>query len=149
MRLIESLTWSTVALLVGCAGASHHQANAAPASEAGADIVRIRKATRPFQSLDRAVKAGYAAQVNACIAHPRHGVMGFHHANRALLDDKLEIDHPEILVYERMADSSYVLNGVEYIVPFTVHPREKAPPVILGQQLKPANELGLWTQITF
>jgi hypothetical protein len=105
---------------------------------------RLRRATRAFQSIDDAVAAGYAATVAKCIAHAQHGAMGFHHTNRALLDGKLEVARPEILIYERMADGGYVLNGVEYIVPYSVLPRDAEPPMILGQKLKRADGLELW-----
>lgn len=108
------------------------------------DIERIREATSAFRSLDAAVAAGYAANVQQCIDNPPQGAMGFHHVNRALLDDVLEVDRPEMLVYERTADGEYVLNGVEYIVPYTSRSRDAEPPTILGQQLKRADGLQLW-----
>jgi hypothetical protein len=49
-----------------------------------------------------------------------------------------------MLVYERLADGEYRLNGVEYIVPFSVLPPTAAPPTVMGQNLKPAPSLDLW-----
>lgn len=108
------------------------------------DIARVREATEAFRSLDAAAAAGYARSVRQCVAHPEHGAMGYHHANAALLDDRLEVERPEMLVYERAADGEYVLNGVEYIVPYTARPRDAAPPTVMGQQLKRADGLQLW-----
>jgi hypothetical protein len=108
------------------------------------DIARVREATEPFRSLDAAAAAGYARSVQQCIAHPEHGAMGYHHANAALLDDRLEVERPEMLVYERAADGEYVLNGVEYIVPYSARSREAEPPTIMGQKLKRADGLQLW-----
>jgi hypothetical protein len=104
----------------------------------------VQHATNAFRSLDQAVAVGYVASVPNCIAHAQHGAMGFHHVNRTLLDGKLEAERPEILIYERTADGSYVLNGVEYIVPYSVLPRDAEPPTIFGQQLKRADGLELW-----
>ena len=108
------------------------------------DIASVRAATEPFRSLDAAAAAGYARSVAQCVAHPEAGAMGFHHTNAALLDDRLEVERPEMLVYERAADGSYVLNGVEYIVPYTARPRAAAAPTIMGQRLKRADGLQLW-----
>lgn len=108
------------------------------------DIARIRKATEAFRALDAAVAAGYSRDGGRCLANLPTGTMGFHHQNDALMDDKLELLRPEILVYERLVDGSYRLNGIEYVVPFTVWPRTKEPPTILSQSLKLAPSLGIW-----
>lgn len=107
------------------------------------DVKKVRKATEKFRTLDKAVDAGYAAEVTQCIEHQPHGAMGFHHSKQALLDDRLEVDRPEILVYERLPDGQYRLNGVEYIVPLSAWTREE-PPTIMGQKLKRAESLGIW-----
>jgi hypothetical protein len=107
-------------------------------------VERVRAATRRFQSLDSAVAAGYAREGGGCIANAPHGAMGYHHANPALFDDRLELERPEILVYERLPDGTYRLNGVEYIVPFSARPPTAKPPVIMGQPLKRAPRLEIW-----
>jgi len=108
------------------------------------DLERIRNATAAFKSLDAAVAAGYQRSVPQCIAHPTLGGMGYHHTNDALLDDKLDLDHPEILVYAKTATGEYKLNGVEFYVPYSAHPRDAAPPVIMGQQLTPFDPGKFW-----
>ena len=108
------------------------------------DLERIRIATAAFKSLDAAVAAGYQRNVPQCIAHPTLGGMGYHHTNDALLDDKLDLDHPEILVYAKTATGEYKLNGVEFYVPFSAHPRTSTPPEIMGQQLKPFDPGKFW-----
>ena len=108
------------------------------------NVARIRDATIAFQSLDAAVEAGYARDGGQCIQHQPHGAMGYHHVNRALLDDRIEIEKPEMLVYEIMPDSTYRLNGVEYIVPFASWAETREPPEVMGQKLKPSKPLGIW-----
>jgi len=107
-------------------------------------VARIRAATQAFKSLDMAVAAGYDRDVAHCMAKPPEGGMGYHHQNRALLDDRIELERPEILVYERLPDGEYRLNGVEYIVPFSAWPRDREPPTVMGRDLKPAPGLGIW-----
>jgi hypothetical protein len=105
---------------------------------------RVRAATASFKQLSAAVAAGYAPTVEACLADPEHGAMGYHHINRAYVDKTLEIERPEILLYERLADGSYALNGVEYIVPYRVWPPDSVPPRIMGRELARSDDLKLW-----
>jgi len=107
-------------------------------------LTRLRAATAPFSSLDSAVAAGYARDVARCVADPDQGGMGFHHLNRALRDGHIELERPEILLYERLDDGRYTLNGVEYVVPFTNWARDSVPPTVLSQTLKRSDVLGIW-----
>lgn len=142
------LVWSTLVVTACSAGASPDGTDQAPREQPVAaierDIARVREATEAFRSLDAAASAGYARSVAQCIAHPEQGAMGYHHTNDALLDDVLEVERPEILVYERTAAGEYVLNGVEYIVPYSSRSRDAEPPEIMGQKLKRADGLQLW-----
>jgi hypothetical protein len=115
-------------------------ANAATTSALDA----LRAATRRFQNLDSAAAAGYVRDVADCVVHEHHGAMGYHHANRALNDAKVETEHPEILLYERTPDGVYRLNGVEYIVPYRAWPRDSIPPIALGQRMKHEDNLQIW-----
>jgi hypothetical protein len=116
---------------------------AQPSSTVDRDVARVRTATSSFRALDSAVAAGYARDVPRCLEHLPHGAMGYHHVNRALLDDKVEVERPEILLYSKTPDG-YRLNGVEYIVPYRIRPRDAEPPTVMGQQLKRSDELQLW-----
>ena len=60
------------------------------------------------------------------------------------MDAKLEVERPEFLLYERMPDGRYLLNGVEYIIPFRLWPKDSVPPTIMGLQLKQELQLELW-----
>lgn len=108
------------------------------------DVMRLRDATARFHDLDTAVRAGYARDVQRCIAHPPHGAMGFHHVNRDYVDTRIEVERPEILTYERAADGRRVLTGAEYIIPYRLWPADSTPPTAFGQQLRHANDLRLW-----
>jgi hypothetical protein len=106
------------------------------------DVARARAATVRFKIAENAVAAGYPAASN-CVANPPHGAMGYHFQNEKLLDTTLDVQKPEILVYEKLADGSFKLNGVEYIVPIAAWSRDEAP-TIMGQKLKRAERLGIW-----
>lgn len=113
-------------------------------AEVQRDVERVRRATAAYRELDSAVAAGYPHDVPRCIANEPHGAMGFHHMRRDLSDAKVELERPEILLYSRTADGGHQLNGVEYIVPYTVHPRNATPPTVMGQALKQSDQLLIW-----
>jgi hypothetical protein len=106
------------------------------------DIARVRAATEQFKVADVAIAAGYPRHTE-CVANPPQGGMGFHFQNNALLDATLEVERPEVLVYERTPSGAYKLNGVEYLVPIPAWTRDE-PPTIMGQKLKRAEKLGIW-----
>jgi hypothetical protein len=137
VRLVRRAAANTAAALLVAAGPVTAQA-------VDRDVETIRKATEAFKSLDAAVAAGYARDVTHCIDNPPHGAMGYHHLNRSLLDDRIELERPEMLVYERLPGGEYRLNGVEYIVPFSAVPETAEPPVVMGQKLKPEPTLAIW-----
>ena len=106
------------------------------------DVVRVRAATARFTSTDAATTAGYK-QVTECVEHQPDGAMGYHFQNNALLDTKLDVEQPEVLVYERKPDGTFKLNGVEFLVPISAWKASEAPR-IMGQALKRADSLGIW-----
>ena len=140
-------------LLAACGGGHRHPDAAASLPPGSGDslppavaqaLEQARAATARFASLDSAVAAGYQRNGGRCLANEPLGTMGFHHANGALYDDRLDVVRPEILVYERLPDGRYRLNGVEYIVPYSARPRDAAPPRIMGRSLKRADRLQIW-----
>lgn len=141
MRVIGGAAW--LLALAGCAG-SVPQAGGSPDPEVTRGLEQLRTATRPFQSLDAAVAAGYARDVPDCLVHEHHGAMGFHHVNRGYLTATPTADHPQILLYERLPDGRYRLNGVEFIVPYRLWARDSLAPVLMGQRLKHEDNLKLW-----
>lgn len=146
----RALDVAALALVTACAARAGAHTRSTQTGSTGSDaaitrdVERIRVATAAFKSLDSAVAAGYSRDGGSCVANPPHGAMGYHHENVVLLDDRIELERPEILVYERMPDGEYRLNGVEYIVPFSARPPTAEPPTVMGQPLKPARRLGIW-----
>jgi hypothetical protein len=130
--------------LPACGGGPAPVTSAGPAAAVGADLEQLRTATRPFRSLEAAVAAGYAREVPDCLVHEHHGAMGYHHVNRGYLTTDLSVERPQILLYERVPDGGYRLNGVEFIVPYRIWPRDSVTPVLLGQRLKHEDNLKIW-----
>jgi hypothetical protein len=135
---------AVIVVLSACAARSNKAISSGYDAQVTDGINRLRAATRAFHALDSAVVAGYPRDVPDCLVHEHHGAMGYHHVNRAYVDAKVDIEHPEILLYERLADGSYRLNGVEFIVPYRAWPRDSVAPVLMGQQLKREDNLKIW-----
>lgn len=157
-HLNHLLAAASVAAIVACGGNAAMQGSEQGTNDDGTigyatidygatvdrDTARVRSATFAFRSLDAAVEAGYPGEVARCLDHPELGAMGYHHMNRALLDESLDVERPEILLYERTAEGGYALTGVEYIVPYLMRPSDATPPTIMGLDLKRADGLELW-----
>jgi hypothetical protein len=75
----------------------------------------VREATERFRDVNDAIAAGYV-QSGGCVSGPQEGAMGVHFVNMAFFDDKLEVEHPEALVYEPRNGRLY-LAAAEYITP--------------------------------
>lgn len=147
-RMKRTLLGALAAACAGCGSATPAPALPAPtdtnAPSVQRDLETARTATVGYRSLDAAAEAGYPRAVDRCLSHGEHGAMGYHHMNRALLDERIELDRPEILLYSRKADGEYALNGVEYIVPYSARPRDATPPTVMGQPLKRSEPLQIW-----
>jgi hypothetical protein len=119
-----------------------------------ASLARLRTATARFQYVDTAKAAGYTVwspdpfAPNATCPSDPAGNMGYHLVNVSLRgiaanpaegDVVIEDLQPEMLLYEKRADGTLYLVGVEYIV-FTAawerkHGAAAAPPKVFGQPL--------------
>lgn len=136
------LVLTLAVLFVPTGLAAQGKASAGEEGEIERAVARIREATKAFHDVDAAVAAGYPA-TDHCLESAT-GAMGHHFVNRTLYDAKLEVERPEILVYAPWEDGGLELAGVEYVVPYSVRPRDAQPPTILGQELKRADGLQIW-----
>lgn len=107
------------------------------------DLERVREVTAEFHDLAAAHAAGYPTRVPRCMENQPAGGMGLHYMHQALLDDQLDVEKPEILVYAPAAEGAPKLVGVEYVVPLDVWTAEE-PPRIFDQSLKRSEGLGIW-----
>jgi hypothetical protein len=146
MRRVVQIRGVAAMLLVGMACLASDEVPGILPSGFGDEVDRgvrqVRTATAPFRSVDRAMAAGYT-QETECVERPPEGAMGYHFTRANLRDGVLEVDKPEVLVYEKRADGSFKLNGVEYIVPLDSWKRSE-PPTIMGQPLKRFDPAGFW-----
>src|SRR5262245_34851614 len=124
---------SLSAMLLACSARSNTALTAGFDQQVTSGIDALRAATRPYLTIDSAVVAGYPREVPDCLVHEHHGAMGYHHVNRAYVDNKVDVERPEILLYERLTSGKYRLNGMEFIVPYRAWPRDSVAPVLMGQ----------------
>src|ERR1700716_3456087 len=93
------------------------------------DLQTLRSVTTPFRTFSAATAAGWATKITSCMADSTAGGMGFHYGNTGLSDGSVQVDKPELLLYEPQADGSQQLVAVEYIIPYTAHARSDTPPL--------------------
>lgn len=114
------------------------------------DLDRVERATARFQNIDEAINAGYTVwspdpAKGSCPSSPE-GNMGYHLVNLSLrgsaadpanADADIELEHPEMLLYEKQPDGTLRLVGVEYLVFKAAWEREHgsnaAPPALFGE----------------
>ena len=109
------------------------------------DLETLRRVTARFHRFKDAAAAGWSSQITPCMTDPADsGGMGFHYGNTALIDGSVQVDQPELLLYEPEAHGRLSLVAVEYIIPYTAHSRASAPPVLFGQQFKQNDTFQLW-----
>jgi len=109
------------------------------------DLERVRSATRAFRDTAAAHAAGYPiGTMQPCLSNPSAGGMGHHYVNRALIDDRVDLEHPEILLYAPARGGKLKLVAVEYVIPYRLLPRDAEAPHIFGRPLRQNDELKLW-----
>ena len=106
-------------------------------------VAQVQSATTQFQSYAAARQAGYTNQFPAGCAQSSDGAQGFHYLNDGLVDDKVELLRPELVMYEPQPDGSLQLIGVDYIVPFDAW-KVATPPTLLGMPFMRNEPLGVW-----
>lgn len=125
--------------------ATNHSAHDMKAPDE-ADLDAARSATSGFADLAAAESAGYASTMAdlGCFQDAEKGGMGLHYASGALIDDALDVEHPEALVYELDEDGTPgELVGLEYIVPIEAWESDE-PPTLYGNELHKHGVLPNW-----
>src|SRR5262245_20156540 len=96
-------------------------------------IAAVRDATSRFQDVNVATGEGYALNFG-CVSGSDTGAMGLHFVKGAFLDDVIDVDHPEIVLYEQQPDGQLLLTGADYLVDAKLwNKKHKDPPQLMGQ----------------
>lgn len=107
-------------------------------------IAAVRRATARFHDLAVAQNAGgYTKQYPpGCAVSPDgEGAQAYHYLNESLVDDKVELLEPELLMYEPKRGGGMQLIGVDYIVPLEA---SATPPTLLGVPFMRNEPLEVW-----
>jgi hypothetical protein len=149
-----ALLMGGITLLAGCSREQVPTENTAQ-DHAGPAVVQqsaareqnlktLRRVTEPFKVFAVADSSGYSAQITPCMSDPTLGGMGFHYGNVGLIDGAVQVDQPELLLYEPQANGALSLVAVEYIIPYTFVPRDAPAPTLFGEQFLQNDTFQLW-----
>lgn len=103
----------------------------------------LRAVIAPFQDLSAATGAGWS-QLTGCMEDPALGGMGFHFAKADAFDGVVNRLQPKALLYEPKRNGDMRLVAVEFIVPYTIAPREGTPPQLFGEDFVHNDDFGIW-----
>lgn len=130
--------------------AAAHNKAVSTSANVNQQLAAVRSATARFHDIKVADKAGYdflfdpdgPGGNSACLSHPTDGAMGEHYIDTNLFVDAahLDVTQPQALIYEPMKNGKYKLVGVEYVVPFTISPREGPAPELFGLEFMPNDD---------
>ena len=101
--------------------------------QAGALVRAVQRATERFQNVENA--APDYALIFGCVSGGDFGAMGMHFLNGSLLHDgEVNVDFPEILLYEPLPNGRLRLTGADYLVDvaeWNANPDHKGPPELM------------------
>ena len=149
MRRTAALLLGAMVLLAACGGdrvptdATNQGLLASTARQQ--DIKTLRAATEAFKDFNAATNGGpYSAQITPCMEDPTLGGMGFHYGNVGLIDGTVQVDQPELLLYQPGPGGAMTLVAVEYIIPYTFISRDSPPPMLFGEKFQQVDAFQLW-----
>ena len=108
------------------------------------DVETLRAATNKYHDLAAAEAAGYPTTMPKCVADSTMGGMGYHLIDRKAIDERLDIEHPEMLIYATDGEGKPELVAAEYIVPYRAVPATEKPPRLFGQEFKRYDQYNYW-----
>jgi hypothetical protein len=133
------------AALIAAHGAHARVSNGELTPQQKQGVAAVRRATAMFHDFEYATSAsggGYTDQFPAGCAATSAGAQGFHYINWSLVDDKVELLRPELLMYEPGPNGQMNLVGVDYIVPANL---ASTAPALLDEDLVPLGPpLNVW-----
>jgi hypothetical protein len=107
-------------------------------------INEVKEVTQDYHEVDNAMADGWDNVMSPCVEHPEEGGMGYHYGRMEFFDGRINHTEPQVLLYEPLEDGNLEFVGVEYIIPFEIHPESAEPPVLFGESYHQNHELGIW-----
>src|SRR5262245_3173213 len=108
-----------------------------PTREQNALVTEVREATGRFKNVSSVEGPGEGyALLFGCVSGGDFGAMGLHYVNLGLVDGNIDVNHPEIILFEPIANGRIRITGADFLVPVAAwdasHPGE-GPPQLEGQ----------------
>ncbi len=102
-------------------------------------IAQARAATAKFHDFAVAADAEYTAQFpTGCAEMPGQGAQAYHYMNEKLaFDNIIDLEKPELLMYEPQQDGSLQLVGLDYVVLRPEGTLKNEPAPLLGMKFAP------------
>lgn len=111
------------------------------------DFIRnLQERTHKFRKVENALAAGYIEFSPECFAEEEDGELhsvGVFYDYPPAIDDVLDPNQPESLLYAPNPDGSLDLTGVEFWIPFDLWTSSEAP-TIEGVPLNYEEDMGVW-----
>lgn len=107
-------------------------------------INQVRTETAAYIDFNAGMNAGWDTQMSDCVEHPTEGGMGFHYGRMEYIDGRVNHLEPQVLLYNLDENEEWEFLGVEYIVPFAIHPADAEPPMLFNQPFHQNPDLEIW-----
>jgi hypothetical protein len=146
--LVVSLSWLAIVACAEPPAPSDPTIEPAPGTahssvSVGDQLGHLRGAVAPFHNIETARNAGYS-QLTDCMVDPNLGGMGFHYAKSDAFDGVIDPTAPKALLYEPESNGRLRLVAVEFIVPYSIAPREGAAPRVFDQDFVHNDDFQIW-----
>jgi len=145
--LFASLSWLAIAACAEPPAPSDPTTAAAetvrPSVSVGDQLGHLRGAVAQFHNIETARNAGYT-QLTDCMVDPNLGGMGFHYAKSDAFDGVIDPTAPKALLYEPESNGQLRLVAVEFIVPYSIAPREGPAPRVFDQDFVHNDDFQIW-----
>lgn len=137
-----AITALAAGLVLASAGALSAHEKAADLRLSPKDAEASRLAAEHYYRIEDALSAGYEPLFD-CTEHGEAGAMGQHYINKAYaMDSVLDVNQPDVLMYEPQQDGTMHLVALEYVV-FQSKWTDKAAPVFLGHEMQLKHKVGV------
>lgn len=107
-------------------------------------INQVRTETAAYVDFNTATNAGWDTDLSGCVEHPSEGGMGHHFARLEYMDGRVNHLEPQVLLFNPDENDEMEFLGVEYIVPYAIHPADAEPPMLFNQQFHQNEQLEIW-----
>jgi len=114
-------------------------------SDVNADLARLRATVARLHDFDEIQQLGWNTRLEPCFQNATGG-MGLHMINGGYMGDAAVVrpDQPEALLFEPQKNGAMRFVGVEFIVPYSIAPREGPAPELFGQSYRRNDVFQLW-----